>query len=135
MMLAAGRLNNAGMNVLASALGGACVGFIFWNAKPARVFMGDTGSMFLGGMVVALSFGIGRPILLLLDGCLYFIEAISVMLQVGYYKLTKKRLFKMAPLHHHFDMCGWSEEKIVLLFSFIAAIGCILALLPVYFNW
>ncbi len=135
MMLAAGRLNNAGMNVLASALGGACVGFIFWNAKPARVFMGDTGSMFLGGMVVALSFGIGRPILLLLAGCLYFIEAISVMLQVGYYKLTKKRLFKMAPLHHHFEMCGWSEEKIVLLFSFIAAIGCILALLPVYFNW
>ena len=135
MMLAAGRLNNAGMNVLASALGGACVGFIFWNAKPARVFMGDTGSIFLGGMVVALSFGIGRPILLLLAGCLYFIEAISVMLQVGYYKLTKKRLFKMAPLHHHFEMCGWSEEKIVLLFSFIAAIGCILALLPVYFNW
>lgn len=135
MMLAAGRLNNAGMNVLASALGGACVGFIFWNAKPARVFMGDTGSMFLGGMVVALSFGIGRPILLLLAGSLYFIEAISVMLQVGYYKLTKKRLFKMAPLHHHFEMCGWSEEKIVLLFSFIAAIGCILALLPVYFNW
>lgn len=134
MMLASGRLNNAGMNVLASALGGACVGFIFWNAKPARVFMGDTGSMFLGGMVVALSFGIGRPILLLFAGCMYFIEAISVMLQVGYYKLTKKRLFKMAPLHHHFEMCGWSEEKIVLLFSFIALVGCVISLLPIYLN-
>lgn len=134
MMLASGRLNNAGMNVLAAALGGACVGFIFWNAKPARVFMGDTGSMFLGGMVVALSFGIGRPILLLLAGCMYLIEAISVMLQVGYYKLTKKRLFKMAPLHHHFEMCGWSEEKIVVLFSFIALIGCVLALLPIYLG-
>lgn len=135
MMLASGRLNLAGMNVLASALGGACVGFIFWNAKPARVFMGDTGSMFLGGMVVALSFGIGRPVLLLFAGCLYFLEAISVMLQVGYYKLTKKRLFKMAPLHHHFEMCGWPEEKIVLLFSLIALVGCVIALLPIYFNW
>ena len=127
MMLAAGRLNNAGMNVLASALGGACVGFIFWNAKPARVFMGDTGSMFLGGMVVALSFGIGRPILLLLAGCLYFIEAISVMLQVGYYKLTKKRLFKMAPLHHHFEMCGWSEKKIWVVFVSVTVIMCVIA--------
>lgn len=135
MMLASGRLNNAGMNVLSSALGGACVGFVFWNAKPARVFMGDTGSMFLGGMVVALSFGIGKPILLLLAGCMYFIEAISVMLQVGYYKLTKKRLFKMAPLHHHFEMCGWSEERIVLLFSFIALIGCVLAVLPIYMGF
>ena len=129
MMLAAGRLNNAGMNVLASALGGACVGFIFWNAKPARVFMGDTGSMFLGGMVVALSFGIGRPILLLLAGCLYFIEAISVMLQVGYYKLTKKRLFKMAPLHHHFELSGWKETKVVAVFWTITLILCVLSML------
>jgi len=135
MMLAAGRLNMAGMNVMSAALGGACVGFIFWNAKPARVFMGDTGSMFLGGMVVALSFGIGRPVLLIFAGCLYFLEAISVMLQVGYYKLTKKRLFKMAPLHHHFEMSGWSEEKVVLFFSLIALVGCVLALLPIYLNW
>ncbi len=131
-MLAAGKLNIRPMNVLAAALAGACVGFIFWNAKPAKVFMGDTGSMFIGGMVVALSFGIDRPILLILAGCLYFIEALSVMLQVAYYKKTKKRLFKMAPLHHHFEMSGWSEEKIVLLFSFITLIGCILALLPIY---
>ena len=135
MMLASGHLYNSGMNVLAASLGGACVGFIVWNAKPAHVFMGDTGSMFIGGMVVALSFGIGRPILLILAGCMYFIEALSVMLQVAYYKATKKRLFKMAPLHHHFEMCGFSEQKIVLLFSFITLLGCMLALLTVYFGW
>lgn len=135
MMLAAGQLYNAGMNVLAASLGGACVGFIVWNAKPAHVFMGDTGSMFIGGMVVALSFGIGRPILLIFSGCMYFIEAISVMLQVAYFKKTKKRLFKMAPLHHHFEMCGWSEQKIVLLFSFITFAGCLVALLSVFLGW
>lgn len=128
-MLASGILNNAGMNTLAASLAGACVGFVVWNAKPARVFMGDTGSMFLGGMVVALSFGIGRPILLLLAGCMYFIEAISVILQVMHYKRTGKRLFKMSPLHHHFEMSGWSEEKIVFLFSCISLIGCAAALL------
>lgn len=133
-MLASGLLSNESTNVLASALAGACAGFVVWNAKPAKVFMGDTGSMFLGGMVVALSFGIGRPILLILAGCMYFIEAISVMLQVGYFKLTKKRLFKMAPLHHHFEMCGFSEQKIVLLFSAISFVGCLMALLTIIFQ-
>ncbi len=133
-MLASGLLGNAATNVLSSALAGACAGFVVWNAKPAKVFMGDTGSMFLGGMVVALSFGIGRPVLLILAGCMYFIEAISVMLQVGYFKLTKKRLFKMAPLHHHYEMCGFSEQKIVLLFSAVSFVGCLLALLTVIFR-
>ncbi|MBR3968186.1 MAG: phospho-N-acetylmuramoyl-pentapeptide-transferase [Clostridia bacterium] len=122
------------INSLSAALAGSCAGFVVWNAKPAKVFMGDTGSMFLGGMVVALSFGIERPILLLVMGCVYFIEAISVMLQVAYFKLTKKRLFKMAPLHHHFEMSGFSEQNVVLLFSFIALIGCVIALLTVIFN-
>ena len=121
-------------NCLSVSLAGACAGFVVWNAKPAKVFMGDTGSMFLGGMVVALSFGIQRPILLLVMGCVYFMEAISVMLQVAYFKLTKKRLFKMAPLHHHFEMSGFSEQNVVLLFSFIALIGCVIALLSVVFN-
>ncbi len=134
-MLASGIMSIYTVNALSSALAGACAGFLVWNAKPAKVFMGDTGSMFLGGMVVALSFGIGRPILLILAGCLYFLEAISVMLQVGYFKLTKKRLFKMAPLHHHFEMCGWSEQKVVLFFSFIAFIGCFIALLTVIYGW
>lgn len=134
-MLASGFLSIHSTNALSAALAGACAGFIVWNAKPAKVFMGDTGSMFLGGMVVALSFGIGRPILLVFAGCLYFIEAISVMLQVFFFKLTKKRLFKMAPLHHHFELCGWSEQKIVFFFSFIALIGCFVSLLAVILGW
>ena len=89
----------------------------------------------MGGMVVALSFGIGAPILLLFAGCVYFMEAISVMLQVTYYKLTKKRLFKMSPIHHHFEMCGWNEVKIVFVFSVIAFVGCFIALMPILFNW
>ncbi|MBO4734097.1 MAG: phospho-N-acetylmuramoyl-pentapeptide-transferase [Clostridia bacterium] len=118
-MLICGYLNSGALagNVTAAATGGACAGFRLWNSKPAKVFMGDTGSMFLGGMVVALSFSSGRPILLILSGMIYLIEALSVMIQVGYYKKTKKRIFKMAPIHHHFEMCGWSEEKVVFVFS------------------
>lgn len=134
-MLASGRLGIGAMNSLSAALAGACAGFIVWNSKPAKVFMGDTGSMFLGGLVVALSFGIERPVLLILMGCIYLIEALSVMLQVAYFKKTKKRLFKMAPLHHHFEMSGFSEQSVVLLFSFITFIGCFIALLSIIFNW
>ena len=131
-MLASGNIGS--INALSSALAGACVGFVVWNAKPAKVFMGDTGSMFLGGMVVALSFGIGRPILLILMGCVYLIEALSVVLQVFWFKRTGKRLFKMAPLHHHFEMSGFSEQKVVMLFSLVALIGCIIALFPIIIN-
>lgn len=134
-MLASGRLGIGAMNSLSAALAGACAGFIVWNSKPAKVFMGDTGSMFLGGLVVALSFGIERPVLLILMGCIYLIEALSVMMQVAYFKKTKKRLFKMAPLHHHFEMSGFSEQSVVLLFSFITFIGCFIALLSIIFNW
>lgn len=129
-MLGAVMIGNVSINTLSAALAGACVGFLFWNAKPAKVFMGDTGSMFLGGMVVAISFGIGRPIMLIFAGCVYFVEALSVMLQVAYYKKTKKRLFKMSPLHHHFEMCGWSEDKVVLVFSVVTLVGCVISLLP-----
>ena len=133
-MMAAGFLNNMAFNVASASLAGACVGFICWNAKPAKVFMGDTGSMFLGGMVVALSFGIGRPVLLILAGVMYLMEALSDIIQVAYYKKTKKRIFKMAPLHHHFEMCGWSEEKIVFVFSLITFVGCLLAVMPIILN-
>lgn len=134
-MLASGIVVNAPVNAMASSLAGACVGFICWNAKPARVFMGDTGSMFLGGMVVALSFSIGRPVMLIFAGIVYLIEALSDIIQVAYYKKTKKRVFKMAPLHHHFEMCGWSEQKIVLVFSLITFVGAFIALLPILFNF
>ena len=121
-------------SVAAAALAGACVGFIFWNANPAKVFMGDTGSMFLGGMVVALAFGTGRPVLLLLIGITYLCEALSDIVQVVYYKLTKKRFFKMAPIHHHFEKCGWSEHKVVLVFSLFTLIGCVLAALAIILD-
>ena len=133
-MMAAGFLNITSINVLTAALAGALVGFICWNSHPAKVFMGDTGSMVLGGMVVAFSFGIGRPVLLILAGVVYLVEALSDIIQVVYYKKTKKRIFKMAPIHHHFEKCGWSEDKIVLVFSTVALIGCVLALLPIIFS-
>ena len=134
-MLASGFVINAPVNAMASALAGACVGFICWNSKPAKVFMGDTGSMFLGGMVVALSFSIGRPVMLIFAGIVYLFEALSDIIQVAYYKKTKKRIFKMAPLHHHFEMCGWSVQIIVLVFSLVTFVGSLIALLPIIFNF
>ncbi len=134
-MIASSILNVMSANVICAALAGATAGFICWNAKPAKVFMGDTGSMFLGGMVVAISFSIGRPILLILAGITYLMDAVSDIIQVAYYKKTKKRIFKMAPLHHHFEMCGWSEQKIVFVFSLVTFVGCAIALLPVIFNF
>ena len=120
------------MDVLASALAGGCLGFLIYNFHPAKVFMGDTGSMFLGGLVVALAFGIHQPLLLLLSGLIYLIEAGSVMLQVTYFKLTHgKRIFKMSPIHHHFEMCGWSEEKIVFTFSAVTLVSSVVAVLSV----
>ena len=134
-MLIASRSGMAGINCLAAAGAGSCVGFIFWNAKPAKVFMGDTGSMFLGGLVVALAYGCGKPILLILAGIVYILEALSVVLQVASFKLTGKRIFKMSPIHHHFEMSGWSEDKICLVFSVVAFVGCFVAALAVYLGW
>ncbi len=111
----------------ASLIGGT-LGFLVYNFHPARVFMGDTGSLFLGGMIVGMAFMIGDPLIIILAGLVCIIETFSVMLQVGYYKLTHgKRLFKMAPIHHHFEKCGWSENKVVLVFSLITLVGCIAA--------
>ncbi len=108
--------------IFSAALAGGCVGFLFWNFYPAKVFMGDTGSMFLGGAVVGMAWAINRPEILALMGALYIIEALSVVIQVSYFKITKgKRIFKMSPIHHHFEMSGWSEVKIVTVFSLITA--------------
>ena len=120
------------MNVLAAALAGGCLGFLIYNFHPAKVFMGDTGSMFLGGLVVALAFGIHQPLLLFFFGIIYLIEAGSVMLQVTYFKLTHgKRIFKMSPIHHHFEMCGWNEEKIVFTFSAVTFVFGVIAVLAI----
>lgn len=103
--------------LLATAMMGACLGFLFFNRHPARLFMGDTGSLFLGGMAVGCGFLIGNPLLIIIAGAVYVLEGISVLLQVFFYKLTKKRLFLMAPFHHHLEKRGYSENKIVLLFA------------------
>lgn len=116
------------IQLLAVAVAGAMLGFLVWNFHPAKVFMGDTGSMFLGGLVVAMGFGLGLPFLIAIIGMIYLAETLSVMLQVASFKLTGKRIFKMSPIHHHFEMSGWSEVKIVGVFSLITAAGCALAI-------
>lgn len=133
-MVISGLSSLMGVNVYASAVAGACGGFFVWNMHPAKVFMGDTGSMFLGGAVVGLSFATERPVLLIAIGIVYLLEALSVVLQVSCYKLTKKRIFKMSPVHHHFEMVGWSEEKVVLIFSLVGFIGAVIAVLPFVIN-
>ncbi len=104
-----------------------CLGFLVYNRHPAKVFMGDTGSLFLGGLVSACAVLMNQPLLLLLIGFVYFMETLSVILQVASFKLTRKRIFKMSPIHHHFEMCGWSEKKIVLVFCGVTAILCFIA--------
>lgn len=134
-MIIAGYMSLGGVAIEAAALAGGCLGFLVWNFYPAKVFMGDTGSLFLGGMVCALAFSLKMPILLIPMGIMYLIEMFSVMLQVTYFKLTHgKRLFKMSPIHHHFEMCGWSETKIVIVFSLITIIFGIIAFLCVIFG-
>ena len=134
-MLSSGVLKLYGLNILSAVCVGGCAGFLIWNAHPAKVFMGDTGSLFFGGMVVAMAFGSGMPVILLIAGIVYVIEALSVVLQVTYYKRTKKRIFKMTPIHHHFEMSGWGENKIVVVFSLITLIGCLLAGLCLFSNY
>lgn len=114
-------------HIYALILAGALLGFLIWNIHPAKIFMGDTGSMFLGGSVVALGLGVNMPILIIVVGILYILDALSVVIQVLYFKATKgKRLFKMSPIHHHFELSGWSENKIVIVFSVVTLIGGIL---------
>ncbi len=108
-----------------------CLGFLVFNYHPAKVFMGDTGSLFLGGLVSACAVLLRQPLLLLLIGFVYFMETLSVILQVTSFKLTKKRIFKMSPIHHHFEMCGWSEKKIVGVFCGITALLCVIAMFAI----
>ena len=130
LMLLGGMTCHLSQGVLAAALAGGLAGFLLWNLHPAQVFMGDTGSLFIGGALTALAFGVEQPFLLVPIGILYIAENLSVILQVSYFKITHgKRLFKMSPLHHHFEMCGWSETRIVIVFTSVTAVGCLAAVL------
>ena len=114
--------------LLPASLTGGLIAYLFYNWHPAKVFMGDTGSLFLGGIVCALAFALDMPVVLIIVGLVYMLETLSVILQVGYFKLSHgKRIFKMAPIHHHFEMCGWKEVKIVLVFTAITVAMCVVA--------
>ncbi len=121
-------MDRVDMALLPASLVGGLVGYLFYNWHPAKVFMGDTGSLFLGGIVCGLAFALDIPLILILVGFVYIVETLSDIIQVAYFKLTHgKRIFKMAPIHHHFEMCGWKEKKICYVFSAVSAVMCILA--------
>ncbi len=127
--------NTLGVSLLASALAGSLIGYLIWNWYPAKVMMGDLGSMFLGGLIVAMAYAVDCPLIILLIGIIYVIEFGSDVIQIGYFKLTHgKRIFKMAPIHHHFEMCGWKEVKIVKVFTAVNLLGGIAAILLYYFG-
>lgn len=114
--------------LFSAALLGGLLGFLCFNRYPARVFMGDTGSLFLGGAVCAMAFACNMPVILIPVGIIYIVETLSDIIQVVYFKATHgKRFFKMAPIHHHFEMCGWSERKIVAVFSAVTVLTCLLS--------
>ena len=118
--------------LMPACLVGGLIAYRFYNWHPAKVFMGDTGSLFLGGVICGLAFALNMPLILLLIGLVYIVETLSVILQVGYFKLTKgKRLFKMSPIHHHFEMCGWKEIKICFVFSAVSVVMCVIAWLGI----
>ena len=126
-------ISNSDVAILAAATAGACLGFLGFNAYPAKVFMGDTGSMALGGAVVAFATLTNSPLLIVIVGFIYLAEALSVMIQVTYFKLTNgKRIFKMAPLHHHFEQCGWPETRVVFVFWIVTVVLCWIGVLAVF---
>lgn len=119
---------NTAVSVFTAALVGGLIAFLIYNFNPAKVFMGDTGSLFLGGCVAGLAFACDIPLVLIMVGIIYIIETLSDIIQVTYFKISHgKRIFKMAPIHHHFEMCGWSEKRIVFVFTSITIIMCMLA--------
>ena len=113
--------------LISAALIGALLGFLIFNIHPAKVFMGDTGSLFLGGAVTGAAFMINEPLIIVIAGGIYVIEMLSVIIQIGSFKIRSKRVFKMAPIHHHFEKCGWSEGKVVAVFSFVTLVLCVVA--------
>ena len=129
---AAYAMGKSDLALLPAALAGGLIAYLFYNFHPAKVFMGDTGSLFMGGVVCAMAFALDMPLVLIFAGFVYIVETLSDIIQVTYFKLTHgKRIFKMAPIHHHFEMCGWKEEKIVFVFAGVSAIMCVVAWLSI----
>ena len=123
---------NSGIEPITCAVVGALMGFLLFNVYPASVFMGDTGSLALGGFVAATAYMLQMPLFIVIVGLIYLVEVLSVILQVGYFKLTHgKRIFKMAPIHHHFELGGWSETRVVAVFSIITALLCMMGLVAI----
>ncbi|MDD3205936.1 MAG: phospho-N-acetylmuramoyl-pentapeptide-transferase [Lachnospiraceae bacterium] len=120
----------SGIAPITCAVVGALLGFLLFNVYPASVFMGDTGSLALGGFVAGTAYMLQMPIFIVIVGFIYLLEVVSVMLQISYFKISGgKRIFKMAPIHHHFELCGWSETRVVAVFSIVTAILCLIGLL------
>jgi phospho-N-acetylmuramoyl-pentapeptide-transferase len=120
-------MGNVDMAIICMSIMGACLGFLYFNKYPAKVFMGDTGSLALGGVLGTIAVMCKFELWLILIGMVYMLETLSVMLQVSSFKLTGKRIFKMSPIHHHFELCGWKETKIVKVFAFVTLLCCSLA--------
>ena len=124
------------VGAFAAALAGGILGFLIYNFYPAKVFMGDTGSLFLGGAVCGMAFAVDAPLILIPVGIIYIAETMSDIIQVTYFKLTHgKRIFRMAPLHHHLELGGWSEVRIVLTFTAITVAFCLLAFAGVMYRY
>ncbi len=123
---------DSGIEPITCAVVGALLGFLLFNVHPASVFMGDTGSLALGGFVAAAAYMMQMPLYIVIVGLVYLVEVLSVIMQVTYFKATGgKRIFKMAPIHHHFELCGWSETRVVAVFSIVTALLCLVALMGV----
>lgn len=123
---------SGGIEPITSAVLGALLGFLLYNVYPAKVFMGDTGSLALGGFVAASAYMLQMPVFIVIIGLIYLVEVLSVMIQVTYFKKTGgKRIFKMAPIHHHFELCGWSETRVVAVFGILTILLCIIGFLAV----
>lgn len=122
---------NSGVAPITCATVGSLLGFLVYNVYPARVFMGDTGSLALGGFVASTAYVLKMPLIILIVAFIYFLEVVSVIIQVTYFKKTGKRVFKMAPIHHHFELCGWPETKVVAIFSIVTAILCLIGMLAI----
>lgn len=121
----------SGVSPITCATVGSLLGFLVYNVYPARVFMGDTGSLALGGFVASTAYVLQMPLIILLVAFIYFAEVLSVIIQVLYFKKTGKRIFKMAPIHHHFELCGWPETKVVSIFSIVTAVLCLIGILAI----